>query len=89
MTGTGDEPLLVGAGRVRDGGFRIRDLPIEFAALSGDLSFSQNLVLFEGLSATVNGGKAALRGEIELARFVPTRIRVEAALDSVPMTLPS
>ncbi len=89
VTGTGEAPLLVGVGRVRDGGFRIRELPIEFAALSGDLSFSQNLVLFEGLSATVNGGKAALRGEIELARFEPTRIRVEATLDAVPMTLPS
>ena len=89
VTGTGEAPLLVGAGRIREGGFRIRELPIEFAALSGDLSFSQNRVLFDGLSATVNGGKAVLRGEIEVARLVPTRIRVEASLDAVPMTLPS
>jgi len=89
VTGTGEGPLLVGSGRVRDGGFRIRELPIELATLAGDLSFSQNLVVFDGLSATVNGGKAALKGEVELARFVPTRIRVEAALDAVPMKLPS
>jgi translocation and assembly module TamB len=89
VAGTGREPLLVGSGQIRDGGFRLKELPIEFAAMNGDLSFSQNLVVFEGLTATLNGGKATLRGEMQLARFVPARIQVEANVENVPTSIPS
>ena len=87
--GTDADPVLLGSGRVRDGGFRLRDLPIEFSELGGELSFSQNRVLFERLSATVNGAKAAIEGEIELTRFVPTRIRAEVQAEAVPIAIPS
>ncbi len=87
--GTSAQPLLVGAGRVRDAGFQVRDLPIVFARMNGDLAFSQNRVLFDELAATVNGGRTSLRGEMELARFAPSKLRVEAELDAVPMTIPS
>ncbi len=87
--GTSAEPLLVGAGRVRDAGFQIRDLPIVFAKMSGDLAFSQNRILFDDLAATLNGGRTSMRGEVELARFSPSKLRVEADLDTVPMTIPS
>jgi translocation and assembly module TamB len=89
VTGTGAEPLLVGSGRISDGGFRVRDLPIEFAAMNGELAFSQNQVFFDGLSASINGGRAGLRGEVELIRFVPSRLRVEATVDNAAMTIPS
>lgn len=89
VTGTGKEPLLVGAGRIRDAGFRVRELPLEFAAMNGDLAFSQNRVLFDDLLATLNAGRTRLRGEVELERFIPSRLRVEAELDTVPMTIPS
>lgn len=87
--GTDREPLLVGSGRVREGGFKIGDLPIEFSEMSGDLSFSQNRVLFDGLAASINGARAALSGEMELTRFVPTRIQVEAEVENVPLRIPS
>jgi translocation and assembly module TamB len=87
--GTSAEPLLVGAGRVKDAGFQIRDLPIVFARMSGDLAFSQNRVLFDELAAVINGGRTSLHGEVELARFSPAKLRVEAELDTVPMTIPS
>ena len=89
VTGTASEPLLVGAGRIRDAGFRVRELPLEFAAMNGDLAFSQNRVLFDDLAATLNAGRTQLRGEVELTRFIPSRLRVEADLDTVPMTIPS
>jgi translocation and assembly module TamB len=89
VTGTVDEPLIVGSGRVSDAGFRLRELPLQFAALAGDLSFSQNLVLFERIQGTLNGGPTRFRGELALSRFVPTRIRVEGDLQQVPMSIPS
>ncbi len=89
VAGSVAEPLLLGSGRVRDGGFRLRDLPIEFSEMEGELRFSQNRVLFERLDATLNGASAALDGEIELTRFVPTRIRAEVQAENVPLSIPS
>jgi translocation and assembly module TamB len=89
ITGTLDRPHIVGGGRIADGGFRFRELPVEFAAITGDLAFSQNLVLFERLSSTVNGAPTALRGEMALQRFVPSQVRVEADLDRVPVAIPA
>jgi translocation and assembly module TamB len=89
VTGTFDKPLIVGGGRVAEGGFRLRELPIEFASMAGDLVFSQNLVVFERIASTVNGAPTQLRGEMGLERFVPARIRVEAELDRVPVAIPA
>ncbi len=87
--GTDADPVLLGTGRIRDGGFRLRELPVEFSELGGDLSFSQNRVFFERLSASVNGARAGIEGEIELTRFVPTRIRAEVEAEGVPIAIPS
>ncbi len=89
ISGTLDSPLIVGGGRLADAGFRFRELPIEFAGMAGELTFSQNLVLFERLSSTVNGAPTQLRGEMGLQRFVPSQIRIEADLDRVPVAIPS
>ncbi len=89
VAGTDREPLLLGSGRIRDGGFRLRDLPVEFSEMGGELSFSQNRVLFERLAASLNGARAAIEGEIELTRFVPTRIRAEVQAEGVPIAIPS
>jgi translocation and assembly module TamB len=37
----------------------------------------------------VNGGRADLAGEVELSRFVPTKVRASARLDEVPLRIPS
>jgi translocation and assembly module TamB len=87
--GTAAEPLLVGAGRLRDAGFKVRDVPVVFTGIAGDLAFSQNRVLFDRLAASVNGGRAALDGELELVRFVPARVRVGAQLEQVPVRIPA
>ena len=89
ITGTLDSPLIVGGGRIADAGFRLRELPIEFAGITGELTFSQNLVLFERLASTVNGAPTQLRGDMALQRFVPSQIRIEADLDRVPVAIPS
>ena len=57
--------------------------------MSGGLTFSQSRVLFDGLTALVNGGRATLEGEVELSRLAPVRLRVEAALEEVPVAVPA
>jgi translocation and assembly module TamB len=89
VSGTAPAPLLVGAGRLEDAGFQLKGSNVLLSDLRGDLAFSQNRVLFEGLSASVNGGRAALDGEVELASFAPVRLRVEAKLDEVPFAAPA
>ena len=89
VAGTLDRPHIVGGGKIAEGGFRFRELPVEFAGIGGDLTFSQNLVLFERLTSTVNGAPTALRGEMALQRFAPSQVRVEADLDRVPVAIPS
>ncbi|BDG04309.1 translocation/assembly module TamB domain-containing protein [Anaeromyxobacter oryzae] len=87
--GTIEEPVLVGSGRVSDAGFQVRGAAVSFSGVRGDLAFSQNRVLFDGLTGDVNGGSVRLGGEVELARFAPTRMRVEAELADVPVAVPA
>ncbi len=89
VSGTVPEPVLVGAGRLDDAGFQLKATNVLFSEVRGELAFSQNRVLFEHLSAAVNGGRAGLKGELELASFVPVRLRVEAKLDEVPVAVPA
>ena len=86
--GTTSEPLLVGAGTLREAGFRMRELPVVFTGLSGEVAFSQNRMLFDRLTAAVNGGRAELDGEVELVRFFPARVRVGAQVEEVPLRVP-
>jgi translocation and assembly module TamB len=89
VSGTVDAPVLVGAGRLDDAGFQLKGSNVLLSELRGDLAFSQNQVLFEELSAAVNGGRAALSGEVELAQLTPSRLRIEAKLDEVPVAVPA
>jgi translocation and assembly module TamB len=88
VSGTLGEPLLVGAGQLREGGFQVRDLPVVFSGMTGALVFSQNRMLFDHLAAAVNGGRAELEGEVELVRLFPAKVRVGALLDEVPAHIP-
>ncbi len=87
--GTTAEPVLVGAGRLVDGGFQLKGSQTIVSSVAGELAFSQNRVLFDALTAAVNGGRATLRGEVELAGLVPARLRVQADLDEVPLAVPA
>jgi translocation and assembly module TamB len=89
VAGTAEAPVLVGGGRVEDAGFELRGTNVTFSGLHGDLAFSQNRVLFDGLEASVNGGRARLQGDVELASFAPQRLRVEGELEEVPIAIPA
>jgi translocation and assembly module TamB len=86
--GTTDEPVLLGDGRLEEAGFQLRGATAALEGLRGDLAFSQNKVLFDALTAQVNGGPVGLSGEVELERLVPARLKVEAQLDEVPVAVP-
>ena len=87
-TGTLSDPLLVGTGQLREAGFRLKELPIAFSGLGGELAFSQNRMLFDGLTASVNGGRAELSGEVELVRLVPARVRVTGDVEEASVRIP-
>lgn len=87
--GSAEAPVLLGSGRLDEAGFVLRGGQAAFEQLRGDLAFSQNKVLFDALDAEVNGGRVRMGGEVELARLVPARLRVEAQLDEVPVAVPS
>jgi translocation and assembly module TamB len=87
--GTVEDPLLLGEGRLEEAGFVLRGGKAEFAELTGPLSFSQNKVLLEALTARVNHGAMTLSGEVELDRLIPSRLRVDALLEDVDVALPS
>ena len=88
VSGTAREPVLVGAGRLDDAGFQLKATNVVLSELKGELAFSQNRILFDDLTATVNGGRAVVGGEVELASFVPVRHRVDVRLDEVPVAVP-
>ncbi|HUK66367.1 MAG TPA: translocation/assembly module TamB domain-containing protein [Anaeromyxobacteraceae bacterium] len=88
VSGTASEPILIGSGRLREAGFQMKGMPVVLRGLGGELSFSQNRVLFDRLEADVNAGRATFSGEVELKRLAPSKVRVEALLDEVPVRLP-
>ncbi len=88
VSGTARDPVLVGAGRVDDAGFQLKATNVLLSELRGELAFSQNRILFDQLTAAVNGGRAVLGGEVELASFVPVHHRIDVRLDEVPVAVP-
>ena len=69
--GTLANPLLVGTGQLREAGFQVKDLPIVFSGLGGELAFSQHRMLFDSLTASVNGGRAEDRRRGGAAPVLP------------------
>jgi len=87
--GTAEEPELLGDGRLEEAGFQLRGGQAAFEGLRGELAFSQNKILVDDLSGALNGGRIAFSGEVELHRFMPARLRLEAQLDEVPVAVPA
>jgi translocation and assembly module TamB len=89
VAGTAETLELLGNGQVEEGGFQLRGTNAVFEGLTGGLSFSQNRVIFDGAEARINGGKATMSGEVQLVRMLPSRLRLEAQLEAVPVAIPS
>ncbi|MFT3914308.1 MAG: translocation/assembly module TamB domain-containing protein [Anaeromyxobacteraceae bacterium] len=87
--GTPAAPVLVGSGRLDDVGMQLKGSNVTLADVAGDLAFSQNKILFDGLTATVNGGRARLEGELELRRLTLASVHVRGDLDEVPVQVPA
>jgi translocation and assembly module TamB len=87
--GTAADLALVGAGRLEEAGFALRDAAVVVSGVRGELAFSQNRVLFDSLGGALNGGKLTMRGEVELAHLAPARLRIEALLEDAPLAVPA
>jgi len=86
--GTTAEPALLGDGRLEEAGFQLRGATAAFEDVGGDLAFSQNKILFDALTARINGGRARFAGEVQLDRLVPARVEVQGQLEEVPVAVP-
>ncbi len=81
-----ESPELVGSAEVRDGAIEVRALPFSLDALHGQLAFSQNRVIFQGVEGRVgHAGRMVLTGDLALERFLPKRFGLRAELDEVPV----
>jgi translocation and assembly module TamB len=89
VAGPLEAPVLIGTGHLTGAGFVVKSAPVTFTGLTGDLAFSQNRVLFDRLDGAANGGRARLRGEVELSRLLPVAFRVEGEADQVPVAMPA
>jgi translocation and assembly module TamB len=89
LSGTPQQPLVVGSGKLIDGTFQLKGATATFTGVSGGMAFSHNRVIFDRIDATVNGGKGRFKGELELARLVPVRLRAEGVLEEVPVVVPN
>ena len=88
VTGTFERPVLVGAATLRDGSLRARGAPLSLERLGGELSFSQNAVVFDRLSAVAGGGRVELGGAMWLRHFLPARLSLHSELDQVRVEVP-
>ncbi len=89
VTGTGERPVLVGSADVSRGAFRVKALPIQVQRLSGKLAFSQNQVVVEDATLTVNQGRARLRGAVSLSDFAPDRFDLTLQGDRISWRKPA
>lgn len=88
VSGTFDKPVMVGSAKLDDASLAFEGAPISLTDLSGNIAFSQNRVLLEGLTGTAGAGRVTLGGEIALRRFLPQKLRVAANLDEVHLHVP-
>ena len=88
LTGTPEEPRVVGSGKLIDGTVQVKGAPLSLSGVNGALAFSQSKVVFDKLEGALNGGRVQLKGEVDLAGLVPSHGRAEGQLEDVPVTIP-
>ena len=85
VTGTAQKPNILGTANVKDGELRLHNFPVAVREIDGALSFSQDDLVVEHLTAKLNSGGARLSGEVHLNDFSPTYVRLGAHFAEVPI----
>jgi translocation and assembly module TamB len=86
-TGTFESPSVVGTAELFDLRLALRDWPVNVRGMSGRLEMTGQRVLLEHLQGQLNDGRVSARGDVRLARFLPTRLGLTVQLDEVPYRL--
>ena len=88
VSGTFRDPVMVGSAHVQDASVTVAGAPLAVSQVSGDVAFSQNRVLLEGLTGVAGRGRVQIGGEVSLRRFLPDKLRLAAQVDGVHLDLP-
>jgi translocation and assembly module TamB len=87
VSGTAKRPTVLGNIRVEDGALTLRGLPVAARSLNGSISFSQDALVIDALSGTLNNGEARVSGGMEMERLVPRKIDISAHVSEVNVKL--
>jgi translocation and assembly module TamB len=84
-TGSLKEPSYFGSIDVRDARFSIRDQSFTMRGLSGRLDFSEARMLLQDFHGILNGGRASLRGSVELQQLAVKSVDLTIHLEDVSL----
>lgn len=88
LSGTSERPTLVGSAEVREGAFRVRELPLQVQKLDGRIAFSQNRLIVEEARMVANGGAAKLSGSVGIGSWAPTELDLSAEVERASWRMP-
>jgi translocation and assembly module TamB len=83
VSGTLQNPTMLGNLRIEDGEARLRGLPIAARELNGSVSFTQDALVIDELRGKLNNGEVKVSGGLEMKRLVPQKIDVAAHIADV------
>jgi translocation and assembly module TamB len=84
LTGTLEEPVVVGHASVEGLSLRLRHVPAELTDLRGSVLFSPAAILTDGLEGSVNGARVALDGHVDLEQFRPRSFEMALEMSEIP-----
>jgi len=87
LGGTSQSPTVLGNLRIEDGELRLRGLAVAARELSGSISFSQDALVIDDLTAKLNNGEARLSGGIEMKSLEVKKLDISAHVSDVNFRL--
>lgn len=82
-TGNPSSPKLAGTANIEDAKLSLRDQPLTVRGLKGRVEFTEQHLFLESLSGQLNEGTMLAGGEVHLADFQPSEVKLELALTDV------
>jgi translocation and assembly module TamB len=82
-TGNPSSPSLAGSARIEDAKLSLRDQPLSIRGMKGRLEFTQQHLFLETLEGQLNEGNMLASGEVHLAGFSPSDVKLNVSLTNV------
>lgn len=87
VSGTVDDPSLVGYARLEDARLRPSGALVTLENAHGLVTFSPEALVIDGLEGQLNGGPVEVSGSVEMDNFMPRRLDLRVLLGEVPLRL--